>query len=469
MHGEIDFPLGLVFPESIKIQGSNLESTALPIGRSGEDSATGKQVGEGKPESKSHGKQSIKPRIQETHPNREWYCNAEFDLTLNPDPKAIPKELPNRLQVMARHMAWHFWPALNPKDTLRVMQPPDSEYLAYLTGLGLCPPVFQLASDPVKAFTPFGWNSEAIALNQSYIQPSHHPESTVITRVNSRLFSLELEEELFPEQAVLGRKAVFVHNKEDLIAWLKAKHTGRWVAKGNFSHGGIAQHRFELSNPMPEDLIQRLVRLQNEHLGLAMEPEQVIVVEFGVLFRIGFSGTISSPRCHRLISRTGGGYAGALVLPADGALEKWRNDIEKAVTAIGTRLVREGYFGPVGVDMYVWQDGNETRFRTLVDLNARCSMAFPVHGLAQRFPHRAVWLAQVSTRTLHIPATHLDCQRQLGPLHFDAQKKRGAFWTTPLIPGMRRHGLAFIGNDEEDIRNLHAQVSKVLIRERKQG
>jgi len=129
---------------------------------------------------------------------------------------------------------------------------------------------------------------------------------------------------------------------------------------------------------------------------------------------------------------------------------------------VAKRLHLEGYFGPVSIDVYVWrdEDSGKLRFRPLVDLNARCSMAYPVHGLSRRFPEQAILMTQIPS-TISLPKNPAELRRQLnalGGLHFDPKVRSGVFLVTPLMPGPRRHAWACIGRDEAEVRALREKV-----------
>jgi len=131
------------------------------------------------------------------------------------------------------------------------------------------------------------------------------------------------------------------------------------------------------------------------------------------------------------------------------------------MSVLAAQLHREGYFGPVGVDAYAWQNGDEVHFRSLVDLNARCSMAYPVHGLSRRFPDKAVLISQTPS-SVPFPKSPDELRDRLGDLHFNPEVKRGVFLITPLMPGPRRHAFALIGENESDVKALQQKTLRVL-------
>jgi hypothetical protein len=459
MHIDHEFPFGLIFLKPQELDGGDLEGAALPLRSTGIEVTGRKHAGKQENEF-THGAQA-------TNPGREWFCNAEFDLTL----AGSSGSLPSRLLTVAREMAWQLWPALSPQDRLRVPVEPSADYLEYLSSLGLELPTFGTDADAKRLFTPFGWNREAAAQNLLYDFPVSHPDPAVVARVNSREFTLKLEEELFPEQVQESGVKAFCGHLEDLEKWLAdasassmSDKGGRWVAKGNHGHAGIGQMRFA-GTDISDELIKGLKRILETQGGLLLEPEQAIQVEYGCLFYLERSGVQTEVRCHQLRSYSGGGFAGALYAPQDTEFLKWKPNIEKALTKLSHRLHLEGYFGPVSVDAYAWKkrDSGEIHFRPLVDLNARCSMAYPVHGLSRRFPDRTILMTQIPS-TLSLPKDSGELRCQLSELQdgkdlpFDPITRRGVFLVTPLMPGPRRHAWACIGLDEADVRAMREKV-----------
>jgi hypothetical protein len=381
--------------------------------------------------------------------------------------------MPAKILEAARAMAWHLWPALAAEDTLVVPQLPPDGFPEYLSGLDVTPPHFLPIRDPAAPasrlpdflrFTPFGWNDEAVRLNAQGAHPSAHPDQAVVRRVNSRAFGLELERELFGEEAC---PAVFCASADAVNEWMASAPTGRYVAKGNHGHAGIGQLRFSLPAPSPDEaarLAVTLKRLAARHGGVVFEQEQQVGREWGLLFRIGRDGSLSEFRVHRLLSGSAGGYAGALVTPdPDPDWNRHRARAEDGARRIAAALHRAGYFGPAGIDLYAHGDGSGgadgARLRPLVDLNARMSMAYPAHGLAARFPGRAVLLRQIPAGALRIPGEYKDLRLSWDKLSFNSALRRGAIWLTPLLP-LPRHSLAFVGDHEADVLSLQREVLK---------
>jgi hypothetical protein len=232
------------------------------------------------------------------------------------------------------------------------------------------------------------------------------------------------------------------------------------VAKGNHGHAGIGQMRFKLPFDSMEATVRigQLKRIASRHGGIVIEQEQVVGREWGLLFRMGRGGGLSEFRIHRLLSGAAGGYAGSLVLPGpDPELAPHRAAVESSARRIASALHRAGYFGPVGIDLYIHETREGPRLRSLVDLNARQSMAWPAHGLAARFPGRAILMRQLPASELCVPLGYEGLRERCDKLSFDRPGGRGAVWLTPLLP-LSRHTLAFIGDSEAEVLKIQDDV-----------
>jgi len=405
-----------------------------------------------------------------------WWCNADFDLTLAHG----GGKMPAKIREAAGALSWplSFWPALAPDDILllpmgRLPGAADSleDWRAYLHGAGVRLPRFVpvegYTGEDGRLFTPFGWNAAAVGMMNDLQARTHHPDPLVVKRVNSRAFSASLEREVSGTEAC---PTVFCDSRKAVRDWLGTAPQGRYVAKGNHGLAGIGQVRFTLEAPGAEGGDSRratLERLADRHEGLVIEEECAVTREWGVLFRLSRDGRRSAIRRHRLITSAAGGYAGALALPGDQADREvqWRAHREEAsaaVDAVAAALHRAGYWGPVGLDMFVHEGPQGPRLRPLVDLNARQSMAWPVHGLAARFPGRCVLFRQFSATSLTVPRTRDDLQDILS---FDVDAGRGALWLTPLLP-LARVSVAYIGHDETDVLALHEEFLNTFSRRR---
>ena len=357
--------------------------------------------------------------------------------------------MPSRILAAARGMAGHFWPAVPSADALLVPEAPAADFTAYLESLGVPPPRFVTAFDPAAEFTPFGWNEEAIRLNGSRPRPAEHPPADAVRRVNARTFSLELER---AARDPVAETAAFCATPAAVRAWIARAPAGRYVAKGNHGHAGIGQMRFGIGADAAPAPVAALCRLAIRHGGVVFEPLLDVTAEWGALFDLRRDGTYAPPRRHRLLAGPTGGFAGALVTGAGAEDPDWAPHAAAADDAVrdaAAALHRAGYFGPVGLDLLAHRFRGVTRLRPLCDLNARRSMASPAHGLAARFPDRAVLIRHYPAGTLRVPAGYPELRALCDTLSFDSRARQGMIWISPLL-SFSRASLAFVGRDADD-------------------
>ena len=134
---------------------------------------------------------------------REYFVNADFDLSLRPNRKA---ETVDGRGQQASEMPFHLLFLGSDGDSVLVNVEPDEDFLAYLGRAGLSRPVTralpELTTD--AHFAPFGWNEEAEEINGFYARPASHPPLDIVKRVNGRRFAAKLERELFEGDETLG-------------------------------------------------------------------------------------------------------------------------------------------------------------------------------------------------------------------------------------------------------------------------
>jgi hypothetical protein len=206
------------------------------------------------------------------------------------------------------------------------------------------------------------------ALKDAGAEPVPAPSVDVLARVNQRSFCAELG------QTLPG--ACFVRDRNQLEETLREPPvTGRWLCKRAFGFAGRGQRR--LSDLSRAD-DQRWLADCLEPGGLQIEPSVEIEAEFSI---------------HGVLARSGALHVGSVCqqfLDADRfwlsaerlAPGKLSSEQLTALTAeaerVGSALHRAGYFGPFGIDAFLWKS-NEGRllFNSRSEINARLTMALP--------------------------------------------------------------------------------------------
>ena len=240
-----------------------------------------------------------------------------------------------------------------------------------------------------------------------------------------------------------------------------------WVIKGDHGHAGTANRRVP-SGPLSDGDRVLLASLFKDHGRVAAEPWQERLLDMSMNFQVGKSGSLSGFRGHVLLNSRDGAFLGVKILPSRRPPEPWDAALEAAAGELAAALDALGYFGPVGVDAYVWNSPQGPRLRPLVDINARLSMALPAHGLADRLPGKTLLWMWCKPRKLRLPSEYAEFDSRLGAHAFHPETRTGILAVSPLsLPeGNRpkRVGFLFSADDETGLAILQSGFARALER-----
>jgi hypothetical protein len=358
--------------------------------------------------------------------SREFYLNADFDPSLRGAPSLLESADPTYLH----EMSWHYLFAAGAGDSLIVHRELPGDFLAYLESKGLALPrlVLHPAFTPASLFSPFGWNAHAQGLSARYAEGPAHPDLRIVRIANSRAFNLEVEREWGGADA-LGRLFQSLDTLETFLA-ARDEPLG-WVAKGDHGHAGTANRRVP-SGPLREADHVALAALFAGHGQVVLEPWHERLMDMSVGFTVGKAGVIRDFRGHILLNSRDGAFLGVRILPGRRPPEPWDLALEACAEELGRALDTLGYFGPVGMDAYVWNSPGGPRLRTLVDINARRSMSLPAHGLADRMPGKTLLWMWSKPRKLDLPSGYAEFDKRLDGLAFNPLTREGILAVSPL-------------------------------------
>lgn len=296
------------------------------------------------------------------------YLNADFDLSLRRRPRKLGQpSLRRAVDAMTVH-------------SLLLGAPGDAVLLkagvngGFLDSLGRCgveaPRILRHPEvDASLILRPFGWNGEAMALNDGQRVPVPHPALEIVRRVNSRAFSAKLERERFGGECA----GISFRSPRELAGWLEGQEarTGGWVVKAD--HGNAALGNRRLRHRRLSDPDSRFVE------GLLAEDDQVFVepwlrrrADLCAVFELDGAGRVSERRIHETIYTGDGALIGALFGGSGGERQ---GEIFDAMEVVAAELHLLGYFGPVCFDAFVHGSGGRDRLRPLADLNCRRPMS----------------------------------------------------------------------------------------------
>ena len=211
---------------------------------------------------------------------------------------------------------------------------------------------------PGYAFCP---TPRAIALlERAGAVAQRHPSIEVLRTVNGRAFCASLGESLPGSEFV----ADFPSAKAKLCAGNAA-----WRVKRAFGMAGRGQ-RVIPQGPLAKG-DEDFVRAGIAQGGLVIEPNRRITLEVAIHGMVARSGNVAFGRIVRQRCDTRGAWLSTE--PVDEPFAFAAAFMAEA-KVVACRLHESGYFGPFGVDAFVYDGG----FQPRSEINARFSMGFPV-------------------------------------------------------------------------------------------
>jgi hypothetical protein len=293
--------------------------------------------------------------------------NADFEMELAASGDAYRR--PHGFAALNRRLAPHLLWLASPGDAL-LLEGLWSETLAGEADrrgveLIICDDAKQ---QPDRIFTPWGWTPSAFTLGESLGARLPPVSLETVRRVNSKLWSHALEQELglaMPGACV----AADIAELQEAVARACPRAGDKWVIKSPF--GFAARERVLGRGARLEGAQAKWAERQfAKGVRLIFQPWLERVREYGVTFEIEAGGQINFKGISDLQTNgagTGTGYLLGRRIDAQRATE-----LERLAQMIGARLFLEGYTGPAGVDALEHTGG----LHPLLEINARYTMGF---------------------------------------------------------------------------------------------
>jgi hypothetical protein len=208
------------------------------------------------------------------------------------------------------------------------------------------------------------------------------PALDVLRTVNNRRFCLPLR-----QQRTEAIEPEAVTTEAELTHLLKTR-SRPLLFKRVYSCAGQAQLRLT-GEPSTHD--QRVLRDALTKGGLVAERFVDIELEVSLHGELTEDGRVRFGQpCRQHVDAQRAFVAAAPLLPGQLAPEHLATLTDTAL-AVAERLKQARYFGPFGIDAYVWSDQGTLRFNPLSEVNARYTMAFGV-GMPHTPTSRPNWL-----------------------------------------------------------------------------
>lgn len=302
--------------------------------------------------------------------SRLWHMNADFETELSAAPSGQVYRRTNFFTALNRRLAPQLLWLAAPGDALLLEEPwPDllareserREVELVRRGDSVTPQIG-------RTLTPWGWTPAVVALGESV--GAHVPPVSleIVRRVNSKLWSHALEEEL---GCTMKGACVASHFAElaEAVARACPHEDEKWVIKSPF--GFAARERVLGRGPRLEGAQATWVKRQLvKGESLIFQPWLERVREYGMTLEIRPGGRIDLNGISDL--QTNGAGTGTGYLLGRKIDSQRLKELEEIARLVGARLFQEGYVGPAGVDALEHTGG----LHPLLEINARYTMGF---------------------------------------------------------------------------------------------
>lgn len=187
-----------------------------------------------------------------------------------------------------------------------------------------------------------------------------HPTTDVLRRVNGRAFCASLGKSLADSEFVTDFPSAQAKLREG---------TAAWRVKRAFGMAGRGQRVIPPGPLAKSD--EDFVRAGLAQGGLVIEPNRRITLEVAIHGMVAPSGNVAFGRIVRQHCDARGAWVSTESVDEPFAFAA---EFEAEAKLVARRLHESGYFGPFGVDAFVYDGG----FQPRSEINARFSMGFPV-------------------------------------------------------------------------------------------
>jgi hypothetical protein len=226
---------------------------------------------------------------------------------------------------------------------------------------------WQLAVGEREGLVGRAWCPTPMALERMRecgVEPEPHPDASVLSRVNHRLFAHELGGGL-PERA-------FVRSRTELLSQI-GQYSQHWLLKRPLSFAGRGQLR--AIGPLTEKQ-WTWVDASLEKDGLLVEPLVEPSFEVSLHGFVWPGGRYELGQiCAQLVSERGV-FRGVRLAAVDELTPVETLVFSERAEAVARALHAAGYFGPFGIDGYRYARSGATGFCALGEINARYTLGF---------------------------------------------------------------------------------------------
>lgn len=393
--------------------------------------------------------------------NNLYYLNGGFDLSLTGQDTDRYRTL---LQEMTLWMTLYAETGDYCVVTANGISP---EYHKYLAAIGL--DTGQIISPDMRPGPlqgrAWGWDHEAVHALSAYGAHCEHPDFSAVKKANSRSGHLPV----FLSVNTDFQGANVCSSPDECRMYLKSCTQYPVVIKPDFSNTGIGFVHIT-DHSRVEKSMARIKRLfGGTNSKVLVMPWLKRIKDISTRFFLDGQGRISHlKQTEALVTRGGSSYG--FLLEYDGLdTGPWSERLDSMLRETVRWLHGLGYYGPVSLDSFVYDDAGTLRCAAGIDCNARYSVGFIAQRIFDKLGSRAACVRTVGNRKAQFPVSYEELSRLLGDLAYDRAAGRGVAVLTPLryvCNRKERHPertmIAICGHTREEVLELDRNITELI-------
>jgi hypothetical protein len=296
----------------------------------------------------------------------------------------------------------------------------DPSFYTYLESCGLSPARLTQQPQNYERGEPWTVDREVLEFFADNSISVQCPAPEIVRRVNSRFFAHRHLSSL----GVPG--AAPVTQMDDFYRLRRC--VSDFVLKPD--HGNAGGHFLKSGTMSESALKQALAAALQRGERFVFEPWCDVVCDIATKIHISPAGTVDIAGHHRNMCNRSGAFYANIFCENDSRILPWRNTLDVAARRVGKALFAAGYFGPAGIDSFVYKKNNEVFPACAIDINARHTISTVSYGIRRkRDPVSAGMYRFIGKRRHVLPASYEKLTSQLNAFFFADEMP---LLTTPL-------------------------------------
>ncbi len=319
-----------------------------------------------------------------------------------------------------------FLPAFRKSDAVYtgVEIPEEYSHLLSEYGIDSASPCTSKKSLSGLSGIPWGWDKEALSFFGQNNIKTHHPPLSAVKRINERSFPMESDR---LRDYVQGR--VFTETN-DLSLFLEKHQDTRYLIKPGLSSSGRG---FIKSGRPFEEIRERVSGMIKRDGYVTAEPLKKRLCDISSSAYISEHGSILEYDIHTTLVNRAFTFFADIFDMKDSYIEVFRDRLESVIRDVCNAAFREGYFGPIGIDSFVYLESGELRLMPIVDINARLTIGITAKRVIDKLRKGRVSMYRFIARKKHsLPETNRELKSLLSSLHYTRRDDTGVMLLSPL-------------------------------------